>query len=576
MDKKQLEILRHSTSHVLAHAVKELYPDVKIAIGPAIEEGFYYDFDRKTPFTPDDLAKIEEKMADIIKKDLKFVREELKKEDAVKIFEKMGETYKCEILKDIPEEKVTIYKDGDFTDLCRGPHIESTGQIKAFKLLSVAGAYWRGDEKNQMLQRIYGTAFETKTDLADYLKILEEAKARDHRKLGRELDLFSIQEDWGPGLVFWHPKGALMRRIIEDFWKNEHVNNGYSFVNIPHIGRINMWQTSGHLQFYKDYMYSPMEIEKEQYIIKPMNCPGHILIYKSRTRSYRDLPIRFAELGTVYRYEKSGVLHGLMRVRGFTQDDAHIFCDTERLESEIINVLKLTFQILNAFGFKSYNVYISTMPEKHVGSDQMWDVATNALKTALKKSGHDFEIDPGEGVFYGPKIDIKIKDAIGRLWQCSTIQVDFNLPEKFKMEYITKEGAAKTPIMIHRALFGSLERFFGILIEHYAGVFPLWLAPVQAVVIPIADAQAGYAGIVTDRLVKEGFRAELDDGQETMQKKIRNAEALKIPYMIVVGKREESEKNISVRSKSKGDLGKKSVDDFVSEIKEEVNKRGGE
>ncbi len=568
-----LETLRHSTSHVLAQAVKELWPEAKLGIGPAIEEGFYYDFDKPTPFVPEDLAKIESKMAEIIKKDYKFERQELKKEAALALFDGMGEKYKVELIKDIPDEKVATYKDGGFIDLCRGPHVESTGRIKAFKLLSIAGAYWKGSEKNPMLQRIYGTAFESRKDLDEHLKLLEEAKLRDHRKLGRELGLFSIEEEWGPGLVLWHPKGALIRKIIEDFWRDEHLKSGYEFVYTPHIGRMDLWKTSGHLEFYKEYMYSPVEIENQKYMIKPMNCPAHILIYRSKTRSYRDLPIRFAELGTVYRHEKSGVLHGLMRVRGFTQDDAHIFCESlERLEDEIRGVLKLTLAMLGAFGFSDYDIYVSTMPEKHVGSQDMWKLATAALEGALRAENRKFEIDPGEGVFYGPKIDIKIKDAIGRSWQCSTIQVDFNLPARFSLEYVSKDGSLKTPIMIHRAVFGSLERFLGVLIEHYAGAFPLWLAPVQVLIIPISEKNGSYAMGLAKLLSAGGVRANVDLRNEKMQKKIRDAELDKIPYMLIVGEKEEKEKTVSVRSKSEGDLGAMDAEKFLDRIKEKLRR----
>ncbi len=562
--------LRHSTSHVLAQAVQDLYPGTKLAIGPAIEDGFYYDFDRPEPFTPDDLAKIEVRMREIIARDLKFVRLEMSKGDAVALFTKRGEHYKVELLKEIPDVKVSAYQDGDFIDLCRGPHIESTGKIGAFKLLSVAGAYWRGDEKNPMLQRIYGTAFETKEELDRYITLLEEAKARDHRKIGKELDLFSIQDEWGPGLVFWHPKGAMLRKTIEDFWRNEHLTHGYEFVYIPHAGKIDLWRKSGHLEFYKDYMYSPMELDQDKYIIKPMNCPGHILIYKSKTRSYRDLPIRFAELGTVYRYEKSGVLHGLMRVRGFTQDDAHIFCDAETLRDEIVGVLRLTFSMLRSFGFRSYDVYLSTMPEKHVGDEAMWKQATAALEGALRGENVEFKIDPGEGVFYGPKIDIKIKDAIGRSWQCSTIQVDFNLPQRFALEYISTDGSAKTPIMIHRALLGSLERFLGVLIEHYAGAFPVWLAPVQVAIIPITERNLEYANDLARSLAERSVRTFVDSRNEKMQKKIRDAETGKIPYMLIVGDKEEAAKTVSVRSKVDGDIGAMTQEKFIEVITEEI------
>lgn len=567
-----LSTLRHSCSHVLAEAVKELWPQTKLGIGPSIEDGFYYDFDKAEPFVDADLARIEEKMREIIARDEPFVREDLPKADAAALFEK--ERYKVALLGEIPDATVSVYRTGaQFLDLCRGPHIESTGKIRAFKLLSVAGAYWKGDEKNPMLQRVYGTAFDSREDLERYLKMLEEAKARDHRKLGRELDLFSIEEDWGPGLVFWHPKGAMLRKVIEDFWREEHLRNGYEFVNIPHLGRAELWKRSGHLEFYKDYMYAPMDVEKDKYIVKPMNCPGHILIYKSQTRSYRDLPVRFAELGTVYRYEKSGVLHGLMRVRGFTQDDAHIFCDTERLEEEIVGVLRLTFSMLGAFGFRSYDIYLSTMPEKHVGDDGMWKLATAALENALKKERREFVIDPGEGVFYGPKIDIKIKDAIGRAWQCSTIQVDFNLPERFALEFVSSDGSVKPPIMIHRALLGSLERFLGILIEHYAGAFPVWLAPVQAVIIPISEKNLGYARDFQGLLSGAHIRTNIDARNEKMQKKIRDAEIAKVPYMLVVGQKEQEAMTVSVRSKAKGDLGSMRREAFVETISREAREK---
>jgi len=555
----------------MAQAVKELWPDTKLGIGPAIEDGFYYDFDKKEPFTPDDLEKIEKKMVQIIKSNVKFQREDISRKDAIKLFKGLKEKYKIELIEEILDENLSVYRQGDFVDLCRGPHIESTGKVKAFKLLNIAGAYWRGSEKNAMLQRIYGTAFPTKEELDKFIFLQEEAKRRDHRKIGKDLDLFSIQDEMGAGLVFWHPKGALIRKIIEDYWKDVHIRSGYELVNIPHIGRIDLWKTSGHWEFYRDYMYSPMDIDEQKYIIKPMNCPGHILIYKCQTHSYREMPIRFAELGTVYRYERSGVLHGLMRVRGFTQDDAHIFCRESQIKDEILSVLNLTFEMLEKFGFKEYDIYVSTMPEKHVGSDENWKLATKALEEALKaKVGDKYAIDPGEGVFYGPKIDIKIKDALGRSWQCTTIQVDFNLPERFDINYIDESGQKKRPIMIHRAIMGSLERFFGVLLEHYAGALPLWLAPVQAIVIPITTELEGYASQIKEELDKNGIRTGIDLRSETLNYKIRDAQMQKIPYMLIAGQKEKAKGVISVRSRAKGDEGQVDIKDFVKKMEKEV------
>ena len=566
-----LQTLRHSVSHIMAQAVKELWPDTKLGIGPAIEEGFYYDFDKKDAFVPEDLEKIEKKMQEIIKRDLKFQREVMAKKDAIKLFKGLKEKYKTELIEEIPDKEVSVYKQGEFVDLCRGPHIESTAKVKAFKLLSIAGAYWRGSEKNVMLQRIYGTAFLTKEELDKFLFLQEEAKRRDHRKIGKDLDLFSIQDEMGAGLVFWHPKGALIRKIIEDYWKTVHIKSGYKLVNIPHIGKIDLWKTSGHWEFYRDYMYSPMDIDEQKYIIKPMNCPGHILIYKSQTHSYREMPIKFAELGTVYRYERSGVLHGLMRVRGFTQDDAHIFCRENQIKDEILSVLNLTFEMLEKFGFKEYDIYVSTMPEKHVGSEENWKLATSALEEALKsKVGVKYAIDPGEGVFYGPKIDIKIKDALGRSWQCTTIQVDFNLPERFDINYIDESGQKKQPIMIHRAIFGSLERFFGVLLEHYAGAMPLWIAPVQAIVIPITTELEEYAQQIKDKLDKADIRTEIDLHSETLNYKIRDAQMQKIPYMLIVGQKEKAKGVVSVRSRVKGDEGQLAIEEFIKKITKEV------
>ena len=560
-----LEMLRHSAAHVMAHAVMDLWPDVKIAIGPSIEDGFYYDFDTAETFTPDDLEKIEARMAEIVKEARPFERRELSRGEARELV--AGQPYKLEILEDIPDgEKVSIYTEGSFTDLCRGPHVKDASQVGVYKLLSVAGAYWRGDSSRQMLQRIYGTAFETQDDLDAYLKRREEAEKRDHRKLGRELDLFSIQEEAGPGLVFWHPKGALVRKLIEDYWRDAHLKGGYDLVYTPHIARRDLWKTSGHLDFFTENMFSPMEVEGAPYLIKPMNCPFHLLIYKSRIHSYRELPIRWAELGTVYRYEESGVLHGLMRVRGFTQDDAHIICRLDQMEDEIIRVLDFVTTVLSRFGFTEYQTYLSTRPEKYVGTDDVWEKSTAALKAALQARGLDYDVDEGGGAFYGPKIDIKIKDAIGRVWQCSTIQLDFNEPERFDITYVDQENQGVRPIMIHRALLGSLERFFGVLIEHYAGAFPLWLSPVQMVVLPIADRHTEYAEKVRGMLEDAGFRAKVDARNEKTGYKIREAQLQKIPYMLIVGDREQEAGTVSVRARDEGDLGPKAVEEFIGSL----------
>ena len=563
------EVYRHSSAHIMAQAVRDLFPGVKVAIGPSIEDGFYYDFERDEGFTPEDLEKIEKRMAEIIKADRPFVRKEISRDDAIKLFGGQGETYKVEILKELEEPAVSLYDQGGFIDLCRGPHVPSTGYIKAFKLLNAAGAYWRGDEKNRMLQRIYGTAWATKDQLKEYLDRLEEIKRRDHRKLGRELELFSHEEATGAGLILWHPKGATIRRVIEDFWKAEHVKSRYDIVYTPHIARLDMWKQSGHWDFYRDSMYAPMMIDEQEYELKPMNCPFHITIYKTKMRSYRDLPIRWAELGTVYRYERSGALHGLMRVRGFTQDDAHIFCRPDQLEDEIFKVLDFTLFILRTFGFSEYDIYLSTQPEKFVGTQDNWDRATGALKSALEKRGLAFEIDPGEGVFYGPKIDIKIKDVLGRSWQCTTIQVDFNLPERFGLEYISEDGSARQPIMVHRALMGSLERFFGVLIEHYAGAFPVWLAPVQARVCTITERQSEYARTFADELRAAGIRAEADVRNEKIGYKIREATLQKIPYILVVGDKETESGAVAVRLRDGKDLGAMPRADFLARIQKE-------
>jgi threonyl-tRNA synthetase len=554
----------------MAHAVKELFPHAKLAIGPATEEGFYYDFDTDRPFTPEDLALIEEKMSEIIKQNKPFVRKVVPRKEAIELFKGMGEEYKVELLEEIADDMVSLYEEGGFIDLCRGPHIDSTGQVTAFKLLSIAGAYWRGSEKNKMLQRIYGTSFTDEKDLREYLNFLEEVKKRDHRRLGKELDLFSVSEEIGPGLVIWHPNGAIIRQTIEAFWLDEHSKAGYKLLYTPHIAKLQLWQKSGHSDFYREYMYSPMEIEGIEYEIKPMNCPFHIHVYKSSLRSYRDLPIRYAELGTVYRYERSGVLHGLLRVRGFTQDDAHIFCREDQIEGEILGVLEFTLFILRTFGFEDYEIYLSTRPEKYVGTLENWERATNALRRALEVKGVSYEVDVGEGVFYGPKIDIKVKDSLNRPWQCSTIQVDFNIPERFDVTYRGSDGRDHRPIMIHRALMGSLERFFGILIEHYGGAFPLWLAPVQVEVLTIAERHDDYARAISERLRSEGIRTELNIENEKIGYKIRNATLRKVPYLVIIGDREVSEQRVTVRKRSGENIGPLTIEEFIMMIKDKI------
>ncbi len=567
-----LQTLRHSASHIMASAVVELFPGTKLGIGPAIEDGFYYDFDIPTKISEDDLPKIEQKMREIIEKDYKFLRQEISKEEAIKLFKEKKETYKLELLQEIPDEKVSIYIHNNFVDLCRGPHINSTGELKYFKLLSISGAYWRGNEKNPQLVRIYGTAFFTKEELEEYLNKLEEAKKRDHRKLGKELELFDIfEEEFGSGLVFWLSKGAVIRKIIEDYLREFHLKNGYQIVYTPHVAKSNLWEISGHLSFYSEYMFSPMDVEGQKYIIKPMNCPGHVLIYKSKLRSYKELPIRFFELGTVYRYERSGVLHGLMRVRGFTQDDAHIFCTPETVEDEILRLLDTVVMVLSKFGFKEYSIKLSTRPEKFIGDLEHWELAENALKTALEKKNLKYEIDPGEGVFYGPKIDLKIKDAIGRLWQCSTIQVDFNLPQRFNVRYRDKDGQDKYVIMIHRALLGSLERFFAVLIENYAGLFPLWLSPVQVRILPISEKFIEYANEVKIKLERENFRVEIDDASSTLQYKIREAIKQKIPYLVILGQKELQNKEVSVRQYGSEKTNTYKIDEFIENLKKQIS-----
>lgn len=560
------EIYRHSSTHIMAQAVKDVFPTANVTIGPAIDEGFYYDFAFERPFTPEDLEKIEARAHEIMKADLPIKRLEMSKEEAIQFFENKKEAFKVEIIKQIEDERVSLYQQGDFVDLCRGPHVGSTGQVKALKLLTSAGAYWRGDERNPMLQRIYGTSFPSQSELDDHIAKLEEIKRRDHRKLGKELDLFSVQDETGPGLILWHPKGALIRLLIENFWRDQHVANGYELVYSPHVARLDLWKTSGHVDYYKDNMFAPMTVEASEYQLKPMNCPFHIMVYKTHLRSYRDLPIRYGELGTVYRYERSGVLHGLMRVRGFTQDDAHIFCRPDQIETEVRKVLDFTLFVLRRFGFTEFEMYLSTRPEKAVGALEKWDQATNALEAALKGGGFPYQIDPGEGVFYGPKIDLKIRDALGRAWQCSTVQIDFNNPERFGLTFVGEDGKTHQPIMIHRALMGSIERFFGILVEHFAGAFPTWLAPVQAKILPITDKQAEYATQVRDQLRGAGFRVEVDDRNEKIGLKIREAEKGKVPYMLVVGKRESEANQVSVRKRSEGDLGVMNIQEVIDLI----------
>jgi len=578
--------VRHSAAHVMAQAVLEKFPEGKVAIGPPIDDGFYYDFDLPRPLTPEDLEDFESRMREIIKNDSEFVREEVSAEQAREIFE--DQPFKLELIEGLEEgdvdehgnpvdEKpvISIYKSDTFVDLCRGPHVETTGKInpKSIKLMSVAGAYWRGDEKNPMLQRIYGTAWLSPKDLKKYLWRLEEAKKRDHRKLGRELDLFSISDEVGSGLVLWHPNGAKMRYLAERFWEDEHIKHGYDFVYTPHIGKANLWKTSGHLDFYAENMYAPIEIEDQQYYLKPMNCPFHVEIYKSGIRSYRDLPLRYAEKGTVYRYERSGVMHGLMRVRGFTQDDAHHFCAPSQMPEEIDFVLSFSLHILRSFGFKEIKAYLSTRPEKAVGDPNRWQDAEAALEAALKRAELPYEVDEGGGAFYGPKIDLKINDALGREWQLSTIQFDFNLPERFDMTYIEEDGKPHRPYMIHRALMGSIERFFGVLIEHYGGAFPIWLSPLQAVIIPIADRHVAYAKTVAADLKQAGIRVKVDDRSDRMNAKIRDAEKQKTPFMLVIGDREMEGHQVDIRRRSRERVGAMGVDNFIAMVVKEVEEK---
>ncbi|HSF10183.1 MAG TPA: threonine--tRNA ligase [Nitrospirales bacterium] len=565
------EIYRHSSTHIMAQAVKECFPSAQLTIGPAIEEGFFYDFAFERPFTPEDLEKIEAKALEIIKRNLPVSRREFSKEEAIEFFKNRGEFYKVELIQGFPDgEPVSAYTQGDFVDLCRGPHLPATGYVKAFKILNSAGAYWRGDERNPMLQRLYGTSFPSREALQAHLDNLEEIKRRDHRKLGKDLDLFSIQDETGPGLILWHPKGAQIRLLIENFWREQHLANQYELVYSPHVARLDLWKTSGHVDFYKENMFASMPVESSEYQLKPMNCPFHIMVYKSHLRSYRDLPIRYGELGTVYRYERSGVLHGLMRVRGFTQDDAHLFCRSDQLGEEVQKVLKFITSMLGTFGFTEFKMFLSTRPEKAVGTIEQWDQATLALETALKSGGYTYQEDPGEGVFYGPKIDVKIQDALGRSWQCSTVQIDFNNPERFGLTYVGDDGKTHQPIMIHRALLGSIERFFGILLEHFGGAFPAWLAPVQVTVLPISEKHQGYAQEVEKNLRQEGCRVVLDLRNEKIGLKIREAEKAKIPFMIVVGDREAEAKMVAVRQRNGKNLGTMPIIDLVTLIREDM------
>jgi threonyl-tRNA synthetase len=565
-DPESLQVYRHSSAHLLAAAVLELFPETKLGHGPATEHGFFYDFYRPTPFTPEDLQKIEKKMQELAQQDLPYAREFLPRDQGLREFKKEGDFMKCHFIEQFtrPDEKISIYRTGKFTDFCRGPHIPSTGKIKAFKLLNIAGAYWLGDEKNPQLQRIYGTSFFSKKELEDYLNRVEEAKKRDHRVLGKQLDLFSIQELAGPGLIFWHPKGGIIRKEMEEWMRAQYIKRGYSLVYTPHVMRRQLWQTSGHEGYYAHNMFDTMELDDAEYRLKPMNCPGHILIYQDSLKSYRDLPVRLGELGTVYRYERSGVMHGLLRVRGFTQDDAHIFCTPEQIESEIEGCLDFALDVLKDFGFDQFQTDLSTWnpndQKNFVGSEEQWNLATRSLETVLKRRQIDYKTMPGEAAFYGPKIDIKLVDAIGRLWQLSTIQFDFNLPQRFRLEYVAEDGTRKQPLMVHRALYGSVERFFGVLIEHYAGAFPVWLSPVQVVMIPISERHKDYADKVAGQLRQAGVRVEVDARNEKMNAKIREHALQKVPFLLVVGDKEAASGKVNVRTR-----GKEKTDDIPTE-----------
>lgn len=575
--KEGLEILRHSAAHIMAQAVCRLFPSVKLGIGPTIENGFYYDFGLQHALTEEDLKKIEEEMRKIIHEDIPIERIELSRDSAVKKMKELGQQFKVELIEDIESDTVSFYRQGEFADLCRGPHIRQTGMLKVFKLLNVAGAYWRGKETNPMLQRIYGTAFFTQSELDKYLKFLDEAEKRDHRKIGRDLDLFSFHEEGGAGLTFWHPKGARIRSIIENFWREEHFKRGYDILYSPHIAKINLWKTSGHWNFYRESMYSPIEVDGQEYILKPMNCPFAVLMYKTRLHSYRELPLRWGELGTVYRYERSGVLHGLLRVRGFTQDDAHIFCTPEQLENEILGVIELAQFMLSSFGFLEYEIELSVRgkgeKEKYIGRDDVWDHAENALKAALDKKGLMYTRMEGEAKFYGPAIDIKVKDALGRGWQGPTIQVDFNLPERFDVNYVGSDGFHHRVVMVHRTVLGAMERFIGCLIEHYAGDFPLWIAPIQMRILPITDSHIGYAEKLQAQLLSKNFRVECDCSSAKVNYKIREGTLEKIPYLLIVGDKEVNDGTVSVRSRKKGNEGVLLVEDFIKNVEAEIREK---
>ncbi len=574
MDQQNLDTLRHSCSHIMAQAVKELWPEVKVAIGPAIEQGFYYDFERAEPFTPEDLKLIEKRMRRIIQDKPEITQSWMKRSEALALFTQKNETYKVELINGLTDENVSLYSTGgSFLDLCKGPHVANASDIKAFKLLSVAGAYWRGDESKPMLQRIYGTCFFSEQELKDHLKLMEEAQKRDHRKLGPQLDLFNFyQEEAGAGLVLYHPQGALLRKILEDYLKEENLKRGYDLVATPHVLKGKLWEQSGHAEHYRENMYY-FKVEEEEYAVKPMNCPGHILIYKSKLHSYREMPVRFFELGTVYRQEKAGVLHGLLRVRGFTQDDGHIFCRRDQIQQEVMAVIDFTLQVMKDFGFQDYEIELSTRPEKFIGHLEEWDIATQALRSSLEEKHIDYQVHDGEGAFYGPKIDIKLKDAIGRLWQCATIQCDFALPERFDMTYVNQDGKEERLIMIHRAILGSLERFMGTLIEHYAGAFPLWLAPTQMIMIPLNEKHRARAQQIKECLQQEGFRVIIDERNETLNKRIREASLKKIPYVFIFGDKEAASDSLSVRKHGQGDLGSLNVSDVIDRLKQEISQK---
>jgi threonyl-tRNA synthetase len=571
-DPEALEVYRHSSAHLMAAAVLELFPETKLGHGPATQDGFFYDFYREKPFTPEDLEKIEKKMQELVQRDEPYAREFLPRDESLKKFQAEGDFMKCHFIEQFtkPGEKVSIYKTGRFVDFCRGPHIPSTGRIKAFKLLNIAGAYWLGDEKNPQLQRIYGTSFFSKKDLDDYLHKIEEARKRDHRLLGKQLDLFSIQELAGPGLIFWHPKGGLIRKIMEDWLREEYLKRGYSLVVTPHVARVDLWKTSGHAGYYSQNFFTAMELDDAEYMLKPMNCPGHILIYRDQLRSYRDLPMRLGELGTVYRYERSGVMHGLMRVRGFTQDDAHIFCTPEQIEDEIVGCIDFAVAVLRTFGFDQFQVELSTWDpndrKSFLGSDEQWALANRSLENALQRRNIPYKIVPGEAAFYGPKIDVKLVDAIGRLWQLSTVQFDFNLPQRFGLEYVGEDGQRHQPLMVHRALYGSVERFFGVLIEHYAGAFPVWLSPVQSVVIPISERHVDYANKVRDQLKEAGVRVDVDARNEKMNAKIREHALQKVPFLLVVGDKEAEAGAVNVRTRGHEKTETMPLDQFLGRI----------